>query len=67
MGILQYREKRDIPFEEKKNIGQRLKTLCRQYNTLFIVNDDVELAHALDADGVQLGQEDIVMTSITKA
>jgi thiamine-phosphate pyrophosphorylase len=33
--------------------------LCRKYNVPFIVNDDVELALALDADGVHVGQEDL--------
>lgn len=33
--------------------------LCRAYNVPFIVNDDVELARTLDADGIHIGQEDM--------
>lgn len=33
--------------------------LCRAYKVPFIVNDDVELARILDADGIHIGQEDM--------
>ncbi len=55
--VLQYRAKgkgRDVCREE----GDRLKQLCRSFGVAFIVNDDVELAVDLDADGVHLGQGD---------
>lgn len=32
--------------------------LCKKYNVPFIINDDVELALSLDADGVHVGQDD---------
>ena len=35
-----------------------LRALCSARGALFIVNDDVELAHAVDADGVHLGRDD---------
>jgi thiamine-phosphate pyrophosphorylase len=38
--------------------GFTLKKLCSQYNALFIVNDDVDLAIELDADGIHIGQDD---------
>ena len=49
-----------------KSIGDRLRRLqagevgrlCRMRNALFIVNDSVELAREVDADGVHLGRED---------
>ena len=55
--ILQYRNKqaaRDIQHEEASN----LLALCRQHDVLFIINDDVELAADIAADGVHLGQQD---------
>jgi len=55
--ILQYRNKqaaRDIQHKEANN----LLALCRQHDVLFIINDDVELAADVDADGVHLGQKD---------
>lgn len=38
--------------------GKKLRNLCRQYGTRFLINDRVNLAIALDADGVHLGQQD---------
>lgn len=57
VSVLQYRAKckeRDICLEE----GGELKQLCRSFGIAFIVNDDVQLALALEADGVHLGQDD---------
>ena len=34
------------------------RQLCREYDVSFIVNDDVELAWEIGADGVHIGQED---------
>jgi len=58
--ILQYRNKQassDCQHEE----ADRLLTLCRQHKVMFIINDDVELAADVDADGVHLGQQDKVL------
>jgi len=41
-----------------RNSGTRLRDACAEAGVTFIVNDDVRLAHALDADGVQLGEHD---------
>lgn len=38
--------------------------LCRQYNVPFIVNDHVELALEIDADGVHVGQDDMDLAQI---
>jgi thiamine-phosphate pyrophosphorylase len=38
--------------------GSRLRDACAHAGVLFIVNDDAELARALDADGVHLGECD---------
>jgi thiamine-phosphate pyrophosphorylase len=35
-----------------------LGDLCARYDAVFIVNDDVELARQVDADGVHIGKED---------
>ena len=39
--------------------AQKFCQICRRYGALFIVNDRVDLAIAVDADGVHLGQNDI--------
>ena len=36
-----------------------MKNLCKKYNSLFIVNDRVDIALASKADGVHLGQDDM--------
>lgn len=38
--------------------GARLRDMCADSGVTFIVNDDVQLAHALGADGVHLGEHD---------
>jgi hydroxymethylpyrimidine kinase/phosphomethylpyrimidine kinase/thiamine-phosphate diphosphorylase len=43
---------------EKLRLGLELRQLCQAKDKLFIVNDDVELAIRLAADGVHLGQDD---------
>ncbi|MBE5921867.1 MAG: thiamine phosphate synthase [Lachnospiraceae bacterium] len=36
-----------------------LKKLCAKYNVPFVINDNVEIAVAMDADGVHVGQSDM--------
>lgn len=38
--------------------AQALLPLCRQYGAIFIINDDIKLCLAIDADGVHLGKAD---------
>ena len=52
---LQYRAKPEADAETARALQQR----CRQAGAAFIINDDVELATALDADGVHLGRDDM--------
>jgi len=56
--LLQYRDKtaNDI---DRLDIARKLRQLCQQYGAIFIINDRVDLALAVDADGVHLGQEDM--------
>ena len=55
---LQLRMKR-APRAEVLATGQRLRAITRGTATRFILNDDVEMACVLDADGVHLGQGDL--------
>ena len=43
-----------------------MQTLCSAYDVPFIVNDDVELAEAIDADGVHVGQDDEAVDAFIK-
>lgn len=45
--------------EEFRSTGKLIREICRHYNALFIVNDRVDLARQLNADGVHLGKEDM--------
>ncbi|HDX9578151.1 TPA: thiamine phosphate synthase [Bacillus pseudomycoides] len=58
--LFQYREKGDgaLMGEKRYAFAKQLRSLCKEYNVPFIVNDDVELALALNADGVHVGQDD---------
>ncbi|WP_248513908.1 thiamine phosphate synthase [Sporosarcina sp. NCCP-2222] len=44
--------------QEKLAFAQSCQRLCKLYGVPFFVNDDVELAIALEADGIHVGQED---------
>ena len=39
--------------------AKALKSVCREYKALFIVNDRIDVAAACDADGVHIGQGDL--------
>ena len=36
-----------------------IQKLCRQYRVPFVINDNVEIAHKIGADGVHVGQQDM--------
>lgn len=55
--LVQYRDKEGQDSDRLEK-AHRLCQLCHQYNALFIVNDRVDIALAVDADGVHLGQHD---------
>jgi thiamine-phosphate pyrophosphorylase len=55
--VVQYRNKAAGP-ELRREQGRALAALCREAGAAFIVNDDLALALALDADGVHLGGDD---------
>ena len=57
LAFLQYRRKGGTDEERQQEAAQLLE-LCRQYQTPLIINDDLALALAVDADGVHLGQQD---------
>jgi thiamine-phosphate pyrophosphorylase len=56
--LVQYRDK-DADDSTRLHNARRLKDLCHQYNALFLMNDRVDIAIAVDADGVHLGQQDM--------
>lgn len=56
----QFREKgKEALYGDKKEaMARALRTLCRSYDVPFIINDDVDLAERINADGVHIGQDD---------
>ncbi len=56
--IIQYREK-TAPKREKYRECLLIRDLCREHDACFIVNDDLDIALAVKADGVHLGQHDL--------
>jgi thiamine-phosphate pyrophosphorylase len=59
--LFQYREKGVGSLEglEKVRLAEKLYRVCKDAGVPFIVNDDVDLAVELDADGIHVGQEDL--------
>ena len=53
--MVQYRDKQPI---NANLLASELVTLCHRYHVPLIINDDIELALAVGADGVHLGQQD---------
>ena len=56
--VLQYRDK-TTDQALRRNRALQLKELCGDYQTVFLINDDVRLARDIGAEGVHIGQEDM--------
>jgi thiamine-phosphate pyrophosphorylase len=50
---------KDLPLREQVAIGRVLRAITREAGVLFIINDRADLAVALDADGIHVGQDDL--------
>jgi thiamine-phosphate pyrophosphorylase len=55
--VIQYRSK-SIEDSLRRSQAREIARLCRSSNAVFIVNDSLELAREVDADGVHLGKDD---------
>ena len=63
--VVQLRDK----IQSKKEllpIAEQLKKLCAEHDVLFIMNDHFDLALAVDADGLHLGQDDLPVKAARK-
>jgi thiamine-phosphate pyrophosphorylase len=58
LSLVQYRDK-DTADLDRLEMARQLRQLCQQYGAIFLINDRVDLALAVDADGVHLGQQDM--------
>ncbi len=63
----QFRQKGDLALQdpvEIKQLALECQKLCQKYGAPFIVNDEVQLALELKADGVHVGQEDMAIEEV---
>ncbi|MCL5679525.1 MAG: thiamine phosphate synthase [Candidatus Thermoplasmatota archaeon] len=65
VSILQYRNK-SSGFQDKLEVAQKLSSLAYRYNRVFIIDDDVDLAIAVNADGLHIGKDDIPLPDARK-
>ncbi|RAV04556.1 thiamine phosphate synthase [Paenibacillus sp. YN15] len=63
--MIQWREKSQ-PLREVLEESRRLRALCREQGIPFVVNDRVDIALILDADGVHVGQDDLPAQEVRK-
>ena len=63
--MLQLREK-NVDGKEFLEKAKKLRELTKKHNVSFIINDRVDIAQLVDADGVHVGQSDIDALSVRK-
>lgn len=56
--FIQLREK-NLDNEHFLEEAKQLQILCREYNVPFVINDNVQIAITINADGVHVGQSDM--------
>lgn len=56
--FIQLREK-ELNEDDFLEEAKEMKELCARYHVPFVINDNVEIAVAMDADGVHVGQSDM--------
>ena len=56
--FVQLREKK-LDEESFLNEALDIQKLCRKYDIPFVINDNVEIAKKINADGVHVGQSDM--------
>ncbi|RSL29850.1 thiamine phosphate synthase [Salibacterium salarium] len=64
----QFREKGlgALSGNDKHTLAKKLQDVCVSHDVPFIVNDDVELALAVKADGIHVGQDDIPLSDLKR-
>ena len=63
--IIQYREK-EKSTKEMIEEAKKIKYICDENNVIFLINDGVDVALAVDADGVHLGTDDMPYNTARK-
>ena len=63
--FVQLREK-DLDEETFLAEAEEIQKLCAEYHVPFVINDNVEIAAAINADGVHVGQSDMEALDVRK-
>ncbi len=63
--FIQLREK-NLCEEEFLEEAKQIQKLCRKYNVPFVINDNVDIAKRIDADGVHVGQDDMASGDVRR-
>lgn len=63
--FIQLREK-NLDDESFFKEAVEIKDLCKRYNVPFVINDNVDIALKIDADGVHVGQDDMEASKLRK-
>lgn len=58
--FIQLREK-TLDTDSFRKEAAEIKELCARYHVPFVINDNVEIAKEINADGVHVGQEDMLL------
>lgn len=65
--VIQYREKHaDKSIREIFEECRQIRDITREHDVLFMVNDFVDIAMLVDADGVHVGQDDLPVDQVRK-
>ena len=59
--FVQLREK-EMEFAAFLDEARRVKAVTDRYHVPFVINDDIEVARACNADGVHIGQDDAAVS-----
>ncbi|WP_462409811.1 thiamine phosphate synthase [Neobacillus sp. Marseille-QA0830] len=64
--LFQFREKGEgaLMGAKKYSLAKEFQRICKENGVPFLVNDDIELAIELNADGVHIGQEDEPVSTV---
>ncbi|MBM9511587.1 thiamine phosphate synthase [Desulfogranum marinum] len=65
--VIQYREKRHLKdYCDILSECQTIREMTREHEVTFIINDFVDIALLVDADGVHVGQEDLPVDAVRR-
>lgn len=66
VSFVQIREK-DLEFNKFKELSLEIKQVTDLYNIPFVINDNIDIAIEIDADGVHIGQDDFDIEKARKS